>query len=246
MEMASESNGEEAYRVVELDAKADVLWAGGEGDEPAMEQYRILRTKLAQRAGAKQVVLIGSPCPDDGKSTTAINLAGMLALRHSVVLVDCDLRRSSMASVLGLGEEPGLYSVLQGGRVEAARVRVSSLPNLVILPAGRETAEAAELMDLPVWATLLERLRREFTYVICDGPPMIGFADYSLLEQLADVTMAVVRVNHTDRLAMGSALESVDPEKFLGLVLNQCEDWILWKSRAEYGYYGKARQGGVR
>lgn len=231
----------EPYPFVDLHPVREVLWAHAEGDDPALEQFRILRTKLAHRSEPKQVLLIGSPCPDDGKSTTAVNLAGVLALRQSVVLVDCDLRRSSLAGTLGLGEQPGLYSVLQGGAPEKAIVRARALPNLAILPAGLVTAAAADLMDVPLWVSLLERLRQEFTYVVCDGPPMVGFADYSLLERFSDATLLVVRANHTDRLAMGAALELIDPAKFMGLVLNQSEDWLLWKSRPEYVYYGPSK-----
>lgn len=225
------------YPVVELRPKRQVLWACEGDEDPALEQYRILRTKLVQRPEPTQVVLIGSPCPDDGKSTTAVNLAGVLALRKSVVLVDCDLRNSTMAATLGLGEQPGLHSVLRGGALEQALVRARTLPNLAILPAGKGTSGAAELMELPGWVAILERLREEFEYVICDGPPMIGFADFALLERLADATLLVVRANHTNRLAMGSALESIDPNKFMGLVLNQSEDWFLWRSRSDYGQY---------
>lgn len=239
---ASPATRQEAFRtqypLIDLNPQPNVLWANPQAPEPALEHYRILRAKILHHAYAPRVILVGSPCPEDGKSTTAVNLAGMLAFRHRVVLVDCDLRRSSMARTLGLGHQPGMFAYLTGSPLENSIVCARSLPNLAILPAGRATVNPAELMDIPAWDTLMTRLRSEFEYVICDGPPISGLADYSLLERMADASMLVVRANHTDRSAMDSALECVDPDKFLGLVLNQSEDWFLWKSRSNYGYYG--------
>ena len=77
------------FRLVDLTPHPSVLWANTSAPEPALEQFRILRTKLLQHPAKPGVILVASPCPEDGKSTTAINLAGMLAFRHRTLLLDC-------------------------------------------------------------------------------------------------------------------------------------------------------------
>lgn len=225
------------FREVEIKPHPSILWANSAAPESALEQFRILRTKLLQHAAAPRVILVASPCPEDGKSTTAINLAGMLAFRHRTLLLDCDLRRSSIAANLGLGPQPGLYSALLGGPLADAIVAPRTLPNLAILPAGTPTVHPTELIGLPAWHTLVTHLRTSFDYIICDSPPINALADFPLLEQLVDASLLVVRANHTDRLAMGTAIDSMDPAKFWGVVLNQSEDWFLWKSNPHYGDY---------
>ena len=105
------------------------------------------------------------------------------------------------------------------------------------LPAGTPTVHPTELIGLPAWQTLLTHLRANFDYIVCDSPPITALADFPLLEQLVDASLLVVRSNHTDRLAMGAAIDTMDPAKFWGVVLNHSEDWFLWKSKPHYGDY---------
>lgn len=226
-----------SYPLVDLEPQRTVLWANAEASECALEQYRIVRTTLLQHPRQPRMVVVSSPGPQDGKSTTAINLAGVLAIRSRVILLDCDLRRSCVGKTLGFERTSGMFSVLSGGEPAEAIVRASILPNLAILPAGAIIRNPAEMLHVPAWPSLVARLRAEFDYIVCDGPPINGLADYPLIENAADASLLVVRANHTDRTALGASLRSIDGDKFLGVVLNQSEDWFLWRSRSSYAYY---------
>src|SRR5207253_2006001 len=119
------------------------LWA-------ANEQYRILRTKLVQHPKSPRMIMISSTGPGDGKSITAINLAGALALKSdaNVLLMDCDFRKSAIHRHLGSPPTPGLAEVLAGTcALEDAVVGTEEMPNLYILPAGKPEGNPVELLD---------------------------------------------------------------------------------------------------
>src|SRR5262249_44949796 len=103
----------------------------------AAEQYRMIRTKLIQHPRQPRLILISSAVPGDGKSVTAVNIAGALALKTeaNVLLVDTDFRRSTIHMQLGLPASPGLSEVLTGiVSVEEALVQTAQFPNLYVIP----------------------------------------------------------------------------------------------------------------
>ena len=211
------------------------------GQQAAAEQYKIIRTKILHHFRKPKFILVSSAASGDGKTITSINLAASFALKleASVLLIDGDMRRPSVARSLGIASVPGLTDVLTG-RVEldAALVHSPDRPNLAILPAGQPEESAAELLDSANWRALVGQARARFSYVICDAPPIATVADYELLQMVADGAVVVARPDHTERSACLEALGSVDQSKLLGVVLNCVEDWWLWKTPS-YGYYGK-------
>jgi capsular exopolysaccharide synthesis family protein len=211
-------------------------------DEPrnTIEQYRMLRTKIQQHPANPQVLLISGSGPGDGKTTNATNLAGVLSMkRHtSVVLVDGDFRRSSVRKVLGLQEGPGLVDILTGAcSLDEALIRTEQYPNLYVLGSGQPCENSAELLDSPRWMAILDALRKEFTYVVLDSPPIGSLADYDLLQAGADGVILVIRPDHTRRELAMRALNSIPKEKFLGVVMNCVDKWFLKKD-----YYGYAQE----
>jgi protein-tyrosine kinase len=204
----------------------------------AAEQYKIIRTKILHHQKKPKWILVSSASSGDGKTVTAINFAGSLALRSdlSVLLIDGDMRKSSIASYLGIDSTPGLAEVLSGDLpLESALLRTAQFPNLFVLPAGAAGLRAAELLDSPKWRALLVQLRARFNYIICDAPPIATVADYEILEQGCDGVMVVARPDHTPRATYLKALETINKQKLLGVVLNCVEDWWLWRTPA-YGY----------
>lgn len=210
----------------------------------AAEQYRIIRTKLLHHALQPRVIEITSPSSGDGKTVTAVNTAACLALKDdcSVLLIDADLRRSSVADLLGLKAEPGLADVLAGRMsADAAIHEVREIPNLSILTAGGRVKNPAELLDSERWKELIEECRLRFRYVIVDTTPVAAVADYELVQFVCDGVVLVLRPDHTDRKLCTNALTIIPKGKLLGTVLNCVEDWFLWKGRRGYGYYGSKK-----
>jgi capsular exopolysaccharide synthesis family protein len=206
----------------------------------AADQYRMIRTHILHHPGAPRMLLVSSPTPGDGKTTTAINIACALALKSNtrVLLVDGDLRRPGVAPILGLPEEPGLANILDASAsFEDAVAQIVEIPGLFVLPAGKTDCNPTELLDsrrfTDVWATA----RQAFDYVVIDTSPVSVVADYDLLEKAADGVVIVVRPDHTNRSLAFKALESIPSEKNLGLVVNRALDWFLFRPDHPYYYH---------
>jgi protein-tyrosine kinase len=220
-------------------------------NEPAAEQYRIARTKLAHHPKKPKVIVISSPSAGDGKSVTAINLAGALSLKSEakVLLLDADFRRSTTHQQLGLPETPGLAEVLLGQcSFEDAVIQAEQFPNLHILVSGDvKDMNPSELLDSPRWQALCQVMRTRYQHVIVDSPPVAAVADFDLIQLAADGTILVVRPDHTKRAACFKALETVPREKLLGVLLNCEHDWFLNKHDGYgygYGYESGAKRNG--
>jgi capsular exopolysaccharide synthesis family protein len=212
----------------------------------ASELYRMIRTKVAQDPRAPRSIVVTSPGPGDGKTVTAINVAGALSLKSAaVLLIDGDLRKPTIHREIGLPQDPGLADVLQGSStLEEALVRSEQLPNLYILPAGDRNANPAELLDSTAWRALVARVRKEFDYVMIDSPPIAAVADYDLIQAVCDGVMLVVRPDHTPRKLCLQALRTVAKEKLMGTVVNYAEPWLLdGRNPHHTGYYQREAAG---
>ena len=199
-----------------------------EGQWRPSEQYRTLRTKIGHHPAQPHLIVISSPDSGDGKSVTAINTAGALALKSEgqVLLMDADLRRSALHTLLGLPESPGLADVLAGAcTAEEALVHTQEFPNLHVMSCGTPPANPVELLDSTRWRDLCAKLRGMFRYVIIDSPPVGAVADYELIQAACDGVILVLRPDFTNRHLCQSALEFVPKAKFLGVLLNCVPDW---------------------
>src|SRR5438309_5006304 len=127
------------------------------------ESYRALRTSLllSSIGAPPKVIMVTSALPQEGKTTTSINCAVVLAQKGvRVLLIDADLRRPSIHKTLGMGPRSGLSNVLTGGTtLQQATVRSTLLPNLFILPAGTPPPNPAELLASSQMLDLLAELR---------------------------------------------------------------------------------------
>ena len=212
--------------------------------EHAAEQYRILRTKIVHHPKKPKMIVISSSGRGDGKSLTAVNLCGVLSLKRdtNVLLLDADFRRSTLHSLLGLPQVPGLAEVIAGKcSFEDAVVQTDQYPNLHILVSGEVGhLNPSELLDSASWQALCQELRTRYKYIIIDSPPVAAVADFELIQMAAEATVLVVRPDHSKRTACFKAIELVPKEKFLGVILNCAENWIFQRDDT-YGYdYGKA------
>jgi capsular exopolysaccharide synthesis family protein len=190
---------------------------------PAAEQYRSLRTRIAQieSAGQRRVILVTSPGAGDGKTVTAANLALTMAqeFQRQVLLVDGDLRQARLHEVLGIAREPGLSDVLAGqASLDDALVSLSEY-RVLALPAGKPHGRPAELLGSEPMRRLMEGLARRFDRVVVDSTAA-HFADAGVLEPCADGVLLVVRAGRTTRPAIARAVGLVPRAKLHGLVQN--------------------------
>lgn len=188
-------------------------------DSPAAEQYRVLYQRLLRLAARRpmRVVAVTSAGRGEGRTTTAANLALTAAQEgRPVVLVEADLRRPSVAGLLGLAPRAGLAEVLDGtAELGQAVVRVGALS---VVCAGRPRDPAAPLRS-PRAPALMEQLRAAYELVVLDAPPALALADGDRVAAAADAALLVVRAGATPREVVRMAVEALG-ERCVGVVLN--------------------------
>ena len=205
------------------------------------EAYRTLRTNLLFSAAVRAVsrVVITSPGPEEGKSTTAANLAIAFAQQgHKVLLVDCDLRRARIHKIFDETSIPGLTSILVGGETVAASIRQSRVPGLNILPSGPLPPNPAELLGSPRMKELMDVLSSSYDLLILDTPPLLAASDAAIVSRIADGALVVVRAGRTEKSALQTAIQQLSTvgARVLGTVLND-PDAEVPKYARYYGYY---------
>ena len=173
------------------------------------ESYRALRTSLLLTSvGAPpKTILITSALPREGKTTTSVNTAIVLAQKGTrVLLIDADLRRPSIHKALGMGPRIGLSNVLTGGAtLQQATVRSTLLPSLYILPAGTPPPNPAELLASAPMFDLLAEVREQYDHIVVDTPPTLSVTDAVVLSTRADAVVLVIRSAQTTKPALRRA-----------------------------------------
>jgi exopolysaccharide transport family protein len=173
------------------------------------ESYRALRTSLllSNLGAPPKVIMVTSARPQEGKTTTSINSAIVLAQKGvRVLLVDADLRRPSIHKTLGMGPRSGLSNVLTGSATVQQTIATSPiLPNLFIMPAGTPPPNPAELLASSHMRDLLAELREQFDHIVIDTPPTLSVTDAVVLSPRADATILVIRSGQTTKQALRRA-----------------------------------------
>jgi capsular exopolysaccharide synthesis family protein len=196
------------------------------------------------------VLVITSANPQDGKSTTASNLAIALAeTKRRVLLIDADLRRRSLHRVFHVENGWGLLDALQeDGRIEEypleTLARETVIPNLYVLSSGTEDSSMIQLLHSTRLPELLQRCRNEFDIVLIDAPPVLQLADARILARLSDGVIFVVQSGKTTRdMAIAACRQFYeDRSRVLGTVLNKwdprgSEQEVYYATYAQY--YGQ-------
>ena len=203
---------------------------GGSISFAAAEAYKLLRTKLqfsfADESDCR-VIGISSSLTGEGKSLTAVNLAYSTSqLGKRVLLVDCDMRRPSLAEKLPIHKTPGLSDFLSG-QIQADKLLQmcgikEDIQAFHAISAGSTPPNPMELLSSRRMEKMIEILRQRYDYIILDLPPVGEVGDALAVAKLTDGMLIVVRQNYCDRLALNSAIrqfEFVD-SKILGIVFN--------------------------
>jgi capsular exopolysaccharide synthesis family protein len=204
---------------------------------PEAERYRSLRHSVEQLRKSEDlaVLAVSSPAVNDGKTTTALNLAGALAHAPDarVLVVELDLRRPSLARQLGLDEQPTLMDAVYRNRPLRQVVHRCRPENLHVVPAGRPVVTPYEVLKSARLGELVEEARREYEYVLLDTPPLVPMADVRLIGHLVDGFLLVVTADKTPRGLVEESLRELDGFRVVGVVFNR-------DGRARDAYYDYA------
>jgi len=202
------------------------------------ESYRALRTSLllSNLGAPPKVIMVTSALPQEGKTTTSMNCAVVLAQKDvRVLLIDADLRRPSIHKNLGMGPHLGLSNVLTGTTtLEKAITHTAILPNLDVLAAGSPPPNPAELLASSNMREMLAELREKYDHIIIDTPPSLSVTDAVVLSPRADAVMLVIRAEQTTKQALRRARDILAQvnAKVVGVLLNAVD-----LSSPDYYYY---------
>ena len=184
-----------------------------------------------------RVILITSSLPDEGKSTFACSLAGLIARSNPVkriVVVDCDLRRPSIVSSLGVPATGGtIDEYLAGSKTIDQTLGRDESSGLYYVPARRNAQSAVEVLNSNIMRAFVQGLARQFDLVILDTPPVVTVSDALVTARLADYVLFVVRWEQTSReLAVNALKQMRDLRRHVGVVLAQVDV----RQHLRYGY----------
>lgn len=213
----------------------------------ASEAYKLLRTKLQFSFADENdchVIGLSSALSGEGKSLTAVNLAFALSqLNKKVLLVDCDMRRPTLAEKLGILKYPGLSSFLtrQCGLDELVQpVSFEGSENAFhVITAGHNPPNPVELLSSDRMKKALGAMREAYDYVILDLPPVGEVSDAMAVTKQTDGILLVVRQNYCNRIVLAEAVRQFDfiNTKTLGVVFNCTSETSGKYGKGYYKHY---------
>jgi len=215
------------------------------------EELRAIKRPLLKNAFSdilqgenKNLIMVTSSVPSEGKSFSSINLAISIAMEldKTALLVDADVARPSIARYLGFEAKKGLVDYLVEGDLDLSDVLVKTdLPKLTILPAGRQHHYSTELLASDSMQALLHELSNRYQdrIIIFDSPPLLATSESQVLANLVGQVVMVVEAVKTTHAMVNEAIAKIPNANIAGMILN--------KSRVKsggsnygYGYYGQA------
>jgi capsular exopolysaccharide synthesis family protein len=207
---------------------------------PVSESYRSLRTNITYSSGDKKIIsmIVSSPQPGEGKSTTVANLAIAFAqLRKRTLLIDADLRKPVQHNVFGHPRGPGLSEYLIGefDNFESI-IHTTKVENLSVVTAGGLPPNPSELLGSDRMGLLVDKLEHEWDIVLFDSPPIVAVTDSSMISSEIDALVMVVKAGQTDKAAVDRALDTIRNVKspLIGVILNGANPETL---AGKYSYY---------
>lgn len=210
----------------------------------ASEAYRSIRTNLLfslNHSSSSKSIVITSSVPREGKTLTAVNLAMMIATSgERVLLVDADMRKPRVHTVLEEDNESGLAHYLEGKKDFDEVVKHSGVDNLYFVTSGKPTRGSAELIGSDKMKAFIEKAGSKFSKIIFDTPPITLVTDAAVLSTICTGVILIAEGNKTTKPILNRSkelLQKVDA-KLLGIIVNNI---VLTKDAHSYPqyYYGK-------
>lgn len=225
-------------------AKQRILITRMEEHSMFAESIRVVRSAimLGVDSPQKQIQLITSAVPGDGKTTFSVNYAITLALAgNRVLIVDADLRRGNINGFFNLERDQGLAEVLAGEVHWLDVIKDTSVPQLKLLTTGKLPGNPGELLIGPITAQLIVEARRHYDFVVFDCPPLTAIDDTFALASHADGMLFVVRAGKTSMRFARNALNAVQQRgaRLFGIVLNgiTADNPYYYYNYYYHGYY---------
>ena len=214
------------------------------------EIFRVGRTSMmiSNRKGDVRTIMVTSPQPGDGKSTTISNLAVSFAQTGKrVLLIDADMRRPVISKLFGIQAEPGLSDFLTGNISLQDAISETEVPNLHVMPNGNLTGEPAELLESQMMLRLFQQTDEHYDLVLVDAPPVLAVADPAIVAPYVDAVLLTVRVVKNGRSIVEDAMRVLNDIQIspCAVIVNGVEKSALKSyqyggyERNKYGYVGR-------
>ena len=209
------------------------------------EVFKTLRSRILHPlvpGTAIKTILVTSAVPREGKSFVVANLGVSLAqgMDQNALLVDCDLRRPSLAGLFGMTESPGLVDYLRDNVELSELIGKTVVQKLSILASGEPPVNPAELLGSSRMSALVEELscRYDDRIIIFDSPPMMVAAETSVLARQVDAVILVVREGVSRKAEIQKLIDKIGTEQIIGIVFNDHTTGVFESSYEKgYGYY---------
>lgn len=190
------------------------------------EAFRSIGVTLNFSIKEGSAIFITSPSPGDGKTFSALNIAGGLTqIGKKVLLIDCDLRKARLHKAIGIESQPGFSNLLVQKELNPdAVIQDTGLKNLSVLPSGPLPINPIQLLEQKHTLTVIDALKQRFDYTIMDCPPVGLVADAAVLSRYSDTGILIVKTFVTQRDIAQRALHMLPfREKIIGTLLNNVE-----------------------
>jgi len=235
--MVPEISSERRRRLESGDSYPVELVTHGHPKSMLSEAYRNIRTSILLSFSEKppKRIVISSPNPFEGKTTTAINTAIALSQTGAeVIIIDSDMRKPRIHKTFNGDNGVGLSNFLSGNADLDSVIKKSDIPNLYYIPSGPIPPNPSELIGSKLFKSMMESLGERFAHIVLDSTPVLGFADALILTTSVDGVILVVLGGKTPRETLQRAKEVLHQvnAKILGVVINRIDI-----QRSDYGYY---------
>jgi polysaccharide chain length determinant protein (PEP-CTERM system associated) len=221
--------------------RANRIVALSDPESIASEQYRLLSLKVRRQLATHEspILAVTGLAGGEGKTVTAVNISLSIAstLPGRVLLIDSDLRKPRVHEYLGIPRGKGFADFLRAPETDSAEY-VWKLKDLYIMPGGSALSNPVGLLTSKNAATILQRMREEFDFIVIDTPPVLPVVDSHILAGMADGVIMVVRARYTKREAIALGLESFQASNLFGAVVNDVDPHGSGYASA-YQYYNQ-------
>ncbi len=224
----------------------------GEGQIALVEAYNSINTYIQFSSGGRfpKLMLVTSPQKGEGKTTTSANLAVTMARTYKGrgIIIDSDMRNPQLHKIFDVENSKGLSGYLTGqALIEEGFIQKTATENLDIITAGLRTPNASDLLNSPRLGELLQKIEPEYSFIIFDSPPVIGFSDSLILSASVDGVIMVARTGRTTREALHQTRKSLASinSRIFGVVLNAMKQTDLKYASYYYSDYYNGEENGA-